>query len=315
MTEHTPAGVRGAVDLTAMAGALPTTGSAMASSGAAAAPPAVPAELVVQVTAENLQSALGRSLSVAGVLVVWSSAHPQTGILVEELGALALELEGRLLVLSADIAADPMLMQVFQPLLTQAFGQAAVPATFGVLQGQPIPLFLGALPDAELDQLLQAAVQSGIAGRVEYTAVDGGEDAPLPPLHQEAFDAIERGDLPAAAAAYERALAENPKDAEAEVGLGQVQLLQRTDGVDLAAARAAAAAAPQDADAACLVADLDLLGGHVEDAFGRLLDLIRTSDGATRDRARTHLIELFAVVGNHDERVKRGRTALMSALF
>ncbi len=75
------------------------------------------------------------------------------------------------------------------------------------------------------------------------------------------------------------------------------------------------AAAPQDADAACLVADLDLLGGHVEDAFGRLLDLIRTSDGATRDRARTHLIELFAVVGNHDERVKRGRTALMSALF
>ena len=108
--------------------------------------------------------------------MVWSSAHLQTGILVEELGALALELEGRLLVLSADVATDPMLMQVFQPLLTQAFGQAAVPATFGVLQGQPIPLFPGVPAQDQvrtaIDQLLQAAVQSGIAGRVEYTAVD-----------------------------------------------------------------------------------------------------------------------------------------------
>ena len=137
----------------------------------------------------------------------------------------------------------------------------------------------------------------------------------LSPLHEAAFDAIERGDLDAAAAVYDQALAENPKDHDAELGLAQVRLMQRTQDVDPAAARAAAAAHPTDVEAAILVADLDVLGGHVEDAFARLLDLVRTSAGDERDRARTHLLELFSVVGNHDERVRKGRTALMSALF
>ena len=97
---------------------------------------------------------------------------------------------------------------------------------------------------------------------------------PLPPLHAEAFDAIEAGDYPRAIAAYEKALAENPRDADARAGLGQVRLLDRVQGVDLQAARAAAAAAPRpDIEAQFTVADLDLAGGHVEDAFGRLLDL------------------------------------------
>ena len=91
--------------------------------------------------------------------------------------------------------------------------------------------------------------------------------------------------------------------------------MQRTEGVDLAAARAAAAADPTDVEAAIVVADLDVLGGHVEDAFARLLDLVRSTSGDERDRARTHLIELFSVVGGSDERVRKGRTALMSALF
>ncbi len=195
-----------------------------------------------------------------------------------------------------------------------------MPATFGLLQGQPVPLFPGMAPESEvrtvLDQLLQAAVQNGITGRVQLEAVEGADDADtLPPLHEEAFDAIERGDLEAAVAAYEQALTDNPKDHEAELGLAQVRLMQRTKGVDLAAARAAAAAAPDDVEAAIVVADLDLLGGHVEDAFTRLLDLVRSTSGEERDRARTHLLELFAVVGNHDERVRKGRTALMSALF
>ena len=63
------------------------------------------------------------------------------------------------------------------------------------------------------------------------------------------------------------------------------------------------------------MADLDLLGGHVEDAFARLLDLVRGTSGDERNRARTHLLELFSVVGSADERVRKGRQALMSALF
>ena len=327
MTETTPpAGTRGAVDLSSVAGLTtptPATAGVGAPGGTLAgrgpeSPSAVPAGLVVEVDAATLQEALNRTLQVPGVLVLWSSAHPQTRELVDTVTRVAASLGGRVLVLTADLSASPELLQAFQPLLVQAFGQPSVPATFGLLQGQPVPLFPGVQPEEEvrtiLDQLLQAAVQNGITGRVELAEVPGAEDE-LPPLHQEAFDAIERGDLGAAAAAYERALAQDPKDTDAELGLAQVHLMERTQGLDLATARAAAAADPSDVGAAIAVADLDLLGGHVEDAFTRLLDLVRATSGEDRDRVRTHLLELFSVVGNHDERVRRGRTALMSALF
>jgi putative thioredoxin len=328
MSETTPpAGTRGAVDLSSVAGMTAPT-AATAGSGLPAGPvpgqpapstPAVPAGLVVEVDATNLQEALNRTLQVPGVLVLWGSAYTATRELLDTVVKVAASLEGRVLVLSADLSTSPELLQVFQPLLVQAFGQPSVPATFGLLQGQPVPLFPGIQPEAEvravIDQLLQAAVQNGITGRVEIEAVVGAEEDALPPLHEAAFDAIERGDLAGAAAAYEQALAENPKDHDAELGLAQVGLMQRTQGVDLPAARAAAAADPSDVEAAVVVADLDVLGGHVEDAFTRLLDLVRTSAGDDRDRARTHLLELFSVVGNHDERVRKGRTALMSALF
>ena len=341
MSETTPpAGTRGAVDLSSVTGqtsptpatpggGMPGTAGSGADAGAAASagapgtpggPGAVPAGLVVEVDAATLQQALSRTLQVAGVLVLWSSEHPQTRELVDTVTRVAARLEGRVLVLTADLSASPELLQAFQPLLVQAFGQPTVPATFGLLQGQPVPLFPGLQPEAEvsavIDQLLQAAVQNGITGRVDLQPVEGAEAADeLPPLHEAAFDAIERGDLDAAVTAYEQALAENPKDTDAELGLAQVRLMQRTQGVDLVAARAAAAADPTDVAAAITVADLDVLGGHVEDAFTRLIDLVRSSTGDERDQARAHLLDLFNVVGNHDERVRKGRTALMSALF
>src|SRR5699024_9389993 len=98
-------------------------------------------------------------------------------------------------------------------------------------------------------------------------------------------------------------------------GLAMARVLQRTQGVDLDAARAAAAQNPDDIDAQTLVADLDMLGGHVEDSFNRLVDLVRRTTGDERDRARNHLLGLFAAVGNEDARVVKGRQNLASALF
>ena len=106
-----------------------------------------------------------------------------------------------------------------------------------------------------------------------------------------------------------------PGDPEAQAGLGQVELLRRTQGLDPQAARQAAADRPDDVAAQTAVADLDLLGGHVEDAFARLLDLVRRLSGTERDAARTHLVELFELVGNQDERVVKARTSLANALF
>ncbi len=107
-------------------------------------------------------------------------------------------------------------------------------------------------------------------------------------------------------AEYQKLVDANPADTEAAGGLAMAKVLQRTQGADLQAARQAAADRPDDVDAQTLVADLDLAGGHVEDAFSRLVDLVRRTSGDDRDRARTHLLGLFAAVGNEDPRVHQG---------
>jgi putative thioredoxin len=141
------------------------------------------------------------------------------------------------------------------------------------------------------------------------------EEPESDPRYAAAEEALMVGELDRAIAEYDKLLAASPGDEEASVGRARALLMQRTSGVDLQAARDAAAASPDDVEAQILVADLDLLGGHVDDAFQRLIDVVRRTTGEERDRARLHLIELFAVVGNSDPRVLKGRQQLASALF
>jgi putative thioredoxin len=293
---------RGAVDLSTLSQPDTATGAA-AGNG-----------VVIEGTDAGFQAIVTGSGSIPAVVVLWSRRSPSSGDFVDVLASVAASYEGRFQVVSVDIDANPGLLQAFQV--------QSVPATLGLVAGQPVPLFAGALPAekvrAYIDELLKLAAEHGVTGRAAVAAADDAEaevEAELPPLHQEAFDAIERDDLDAAVAAYTKALAQNPADDEAAVGLAQVRLMQRTADVDQKAARAAAAAAPDDVTAQMLVADLDVLGGHVEDAFVRLVDLVRRTEGDERETVRVHLVELFAVVGAHDERVQKARRALMSALF
>ena len=301
-------------------GSTPVAGGAGAGGGpGATAGPARPgvSGLVVEGTDANFTEVVNASIRVPSVVVLWSAGLPQSGDFLQVVIATAAALDGRVQVVSVNVDANPGLLRAFQV--------QSVPMTLGLVQGQPVPLFAGIQPAeqvrAYLDELLKLAVQYGIAGRVDIggagvdEGADEGVEPELPPLHQAAFDAIERDDLDGAAAAYEQALRENPGDTDAELGLAHVGLMRRTRGVDPAAARAAAAASPDDVDAAIMVADLDVLGGHVEDAFGRLIDLVKATAGDEREQARTHLLELFSIVGGHDERVRKARTALMSALF
>lgn len=324
---ETPAGARGAVDLTGFSGAagagraagVATSGASVGEGAGGAAGPQIPDGLLIEASDATFNQVLSSTITVPGVLVLWTSQHAQTRDYRDLVCRLAARHGGRVVVVSVDLQANPGLAQSLVPLIGQAFGQASLPATLGLLQGQPVPLLPGLAPEAEvsaaLDSLLEAAVRSGITGRVEIGSAADDAEGTLPPLHQAAYDAIDAGDLEGAAAAYRQALTENPKDTDAELGLAQVELMKRTAGVDLHAARAAAAADPTDIAAALTAADLDVLGGHVEDAFSRLLDLVRATAGEDRDTVRTHLVGLFSVVGNHDERVKKGRTALMNALF
>lgn len=296
--------LRGAVDLSSLGRPAPTPGPGGAASG-----------IVLDVTDANLEEAILLTRDVPALFVLWDGQAAQTKQAVDNAVAAAQGVAGRLRVCSIDIRKAPGTAQAFQV--------QQVPVTLAIIAAQPVPLFPGVQPVAQLDavvaQVLQLAEQNGVTGRFEAGGVDtdgpAGAAAELPLAHATAYDAIERGDYAAAVTAYEQALRDNPADADAKAGLAQVQLLQRVATADVAAVRAAAAADPRDLDAQLLVADLDLSGGHVEDAFARLVDLIRVTADDDRNRVRTHLLELFEVVGPTDDRVAKARRALMSALF
>jgi putative thioredoxin len=304
----------GAVDLSSLAPRpAPAAGGAPGNDGSESATAGT--GVVIDVTEADFQaSVIDTSMTVPVVIDFWADWCGPCKQLSPVLERLAIAAGGQWVLAKIDLDANPRLGQAFQV--------QSIPAIFAVVKGQPIPLFQGALPEADvqryLDELLRVAAENGVNGRVQPAGQLDEELVEEPaedPRYDEAYEAIERGDLDAAAAAYRSLLDDSPADPDAQAGLGQVELLRRPNGLDQAAVRASAAENPDDVAAQPAVADLDLLVGTVEDAFERLIELVRRTSGDDRDRAREHLVELFALVGSDDERVAKARTALANALF
>ena len=306
----------GAIDLSALKTPAPRTGAPAGASGPGGRPGGG-ASYALEVDDQNFQSLLELSMTAPVVLVVYSPTRmAESAQLADDITDLADGLEGRVAVGRVDIDA--------QPSIAQALQVTSVPMVALVLQGRLQPLFQEIPPLEELRtffvQLLQQMASQGITGRHEpfTTAVEAPEPEAedlVDPRYAPAEDALMAGDLDTAVAEYQKLLDTSPGDEEAAVGLSRARLMQRTAPLDPAEARAAAADRPDDVEAQLLVADLDLLGGHVKDAFARLLDLVRRTAGEERNQVRLHLLELFAVVGNDDPRVLAGRRDLASALF
>lgn len=290
------------------------TSRAMDLSGIAAAakaPPVPPgASFVLDVDESNFESVM--QLSTRHPLVVeLYSPRANAQALSDDLIALANAAAGAYLLARVNVDASAA--------IAQALGIQAVPTVIGVIAGQLAPLFQGTRSKAEAEtviaQLLQVAASNGLVGRAEPIAGGAGETDEADPRFAEADAALDRGDFEVALAEYDKILAQTPNDPEAKIGRAQVALLARSAGIDPASVLARAASEPESADAQLAAADLEVLSGRPDQAFDRLIALIRETAGADRDAVRVRLLELFEIVGPADPAVLKARRDLMSALF
>ncbi len=296
--------------------------SGLGQPAASAAPAGQPAQQAagssysVVVDQQNFQGLLEQSMTAPVLLVFYSRTRmPESGRLADDLTTVVEEHEGRYLLGLVDIDAVPQIAQAMQI--------PSIPLVVAVVDGRPMPLLQDPLPIEELrtalTQVGQQLTSQGISGRHQPRSSAApaaeGEEEVVDPRYAPAQDALAAGDIDGAVAEYQKLVDANPADLEAAGGLAIAKVMQRTQGVDLNEARAAAAANPDDVDAQTLVADLDMLGGHVEDAFTRLVNLVARTTDPDRSRARDHLLGLFAAVGNDDPRVLASRRDLASALF
>lgn len=270
---------------------------------------------IIEVTEATFQSeVVERSLEVPVVVDLWATWCGPCKQLSPVLERLAQADGGTWVLAKVDVDANPRIAQLF--------GVQSVPTVVAIAGGQPVDAFSGALPEQQIRQWLDRlidALRDRLPGiRAAEAAGDGGEEEPAEepedPRFTEAEAAFERGDFDAAERAYQQILDAEPANEQAKAALAQVRFTRRAEAADPAAV-AKADAAPDDLEAQFAAADTELAQQQVEQAFTRLIDAVRRTSGDDRERARHHLVELFELFPQDDERVIKARRNLASALF
>lgn len=311
------AALSGAVDLSglkARAEANANAGRAPTAPRAGGEQSASDGTYIIDVTEATFQAeVIERSLQVPVVVDLWAEWCGPCKQLSPVLERLAEAANGAWVLAKVDIDANPRIAQLF--------GVQSIPMVVAIAGGQPVEAFAGAQPEPTVRQWLAGLLDAlrdrlpGIRAAESGTAV---EQEPEPEPEDDRFTAaetaFERGDFPAAEAAYQAILDAEPGNELAKAALAQVRFLARAESTDPSVI-VRADTSPDDLDAQLAAADIELAEQRIEQAFARLLGTVRRTSGDERDKARTHLVSLFDLFAPDDPRVAKARRELASALF
>ena len=259
----------------------------------------------VAVTQENLVSDfVSKSKEQVVVLLCWSPRSAQSKEILDILGKLESADKGAWLLGTVDVDSQPQVAQALQV--------KAVPIAIAIVAEQLLPLF-ESVPQIDqvrlvINKLLELASQKGVGQAPEVLA-----EIPLEPEEQAAYAALEKSDFKAAKIAYESWLKRKPNEPVAVIGLAQVDLMLRVDGLDPELTLKSAKS--DDLTSQLMCADIEIATGNNEAAFTRLLNVIRSFSGDEKDKAKLHLIQLFNLVNPSDTSLLKARNELASLLF
>ena len=265
----------------------------------------VPA-LVMRVDAASIRDYLPLSEKIPILMLFVQASDPASEALEKAVTVLVQKTAGAMIALVVDAAASPELVQAFE--LNQ------IPSAYGLLKGQPAPLFVGNQPMEQIQlvitKVLQVAKENGLTGKAVVKEIE--KEPELSPTLSAAYAAIDSGDYKGALALYEKALLENPNDGLAEAGLAQVKLLMRLEGKDLSVI---IASDPLTEDAVLEKADALIATGNPAAGFKLILALFETTAKDAREPIRLRLVEMFMVAGNDNPDVVAARKSLSLMLF
>ena len=259
----------------------------------------------IAVTQENLVSDfVSKSKEQVVVLLCWSPRSAQSKEILDILGKLESADKGAWLLGTVDVDSQPQVAQALQV--------KAVPIAIAIVAEQLLPLF-ESVPQIDqvrlvINKLLELASQKGVGQAPEALA-----EIALEPEEQAAYAALEKSDFKAAKIAYESWLKRKPNEPVAVIGLAQVNLMLRVEGLDPELTLKSAKS--DDLTSQLMCADIEIATGNNEAAFTRLLNVIRSFSSDEKEKAKLHLIQLFNLVNPSDPSLLKARNELASLLF